>query len=172
MHKANKGVFRAAREEDWDSIYSFVDRIRMRKNETNFVRELKEKNEVVHTTVIDRNGDINGLISYSRLKLMTDNVLNDALVMAPFMVDPMWQGQGLGAELIRQSHVQLIEQKEKLVFVLGEETHYNRFGYTRATASSYTGPYQGPFLLACKWSKDIPSTGSLIYPDAFTHLTQ
>jgi len=172
MHNVNKGVFRATKEEDWDQIYSFIDRIRMRKNETNFVRELKDKDEFVHTSVIDRNGDINGLVFYSRLKLMTDNVINNALVMAPFMVDPIWQGQGLGAELIRQSHAQLIEQKERLVFVLGEESYYGRFGYSRETASTYQGPYQGPFLLACKWSDEFPSTGNLIYPDAFTNLTQ
>lgn len=170
MSKRNTGEIRQVEENDWPQIYTLIERVFMRKDEARFMRELKEKNDLVSVSVIDRNQEIIGLIAYSRLRISCENKIHDALVMAPFIMDPLWQGKGLGSELIRQSHAELIEAKEELVFVLGEESYYGRFGYTQATAAPYNGPYDGPFLLACKWSDNAPPSGELIYPEAFANV--
>ena len=170
MKKRNTGDTRHVDENDWPQIYALIERVFMRKDEARFLRELKEKDDLVHVSVIDRNHEIIGVIAYSRLKVSHDNEVHDALVMAPFVMDPLWQGKGLGSELLKRSHAELMEAKEDLVFVLGEERYYSRFGYAQAIAAAYNGPYDGPFLLACKWSDNVPPSGQLMYPEAFANV--
>ncbi len=170
MSKKNTGEMRTINENDWPQIYALIERVFLRKDEAQFMRDLQAKQDLVYTRVIERNGELTGLIAYSRLKLITDTSIHDALVLAPFVIDPPWQGHGLGAQLIKQSHSDLMAANEKLAFVLGEEEYYGRFGYSRQAASAYSGPYKSPFLLANKWSKDIPETGELVYPVAFANV--
>lgn len=170
MSNNNRGEFRAVREQDWPQIYSLIERVFLRKDEAQFMRDLQEKQDLVYTKVIDRNGEITGVIAFSRLKISSSDVSHDALVMAPFAIDPLWQGHGLGSQLIKDSHKDLIAAKEKIAFVLGEEDYYGRFGYSSATANAYSGPYKSAFLLASKWSNDIPETGELVYPMAFANV--
>ena len=170
MNEKNTGEIRHVEENDWHQIYALIERVFLRKDEARFMRELKEKNDLVYVSVIDRNQEITGVIAYSRLKISHENKIHDALVMAPFIMDPVWQGKGLGSELIKRSHADLMAAKEKLVFVLGEENYYGRFGYAQSTAQPYNGPYDGPFLLACKWSDNAPPAGELIYPEAFANV--
>ena len=169
MSLKNKGEIRAVEENDWPQIYTLIERVFLRQDEAQFLRELQEKQDLVYIRVIDRNSELIGLIAYPRLKLITDAGFHNALVLAPFVIDPLWQGHGLGTELIKQSHSDLMAENEKLIFVLGEEDYY-RFGYSREAASAYSGPYNSQFLLANKWSKDIPETGELVYPMAFANV--
>ena len=134
------------------------------------MQELKSNGDVVYAAVIARHHDINGFIAFSRLKLNENGKIHDALVMAPFLVDPLWQGKGCGSDLIHTAHEVLTNRGEKLIFVLGEERYYSRFGYNKKTASPYKGPYASAFLLATSLANDIPETGTLTYPHAFAKM--
>ncbi len=167
MRNNNNGIIRCVTDDDWPMIYNLIERVFLRKDEALFMKDLNENQDLVYTAVLERNKDINGLVAYSRLKLTHNNQVHDALVMAPLLIDPIWQGKGCGSDLIETSHVALRNAGEKLVFVLGEEKYYSRFGYSQEAAAPYQSPYSGPFLLAAKWSDDIPETGAVSYPPAF-----
>lgn len=164
---------REVKDDDWEQIYALIEKVFLRKDEARFMKQLHEENKVVYAFLLERNKDVIGLIAYSRAILTTEespDKQHDALVMAPFVIDPLWQAKSLGGEMIKCSHQILIDAGEKLCFVLGEENYYKRFGYTNEIASHYKSPYSSPYLLACKWSQNIPQAGSVKYAQAFANV--
>lgn len=161
---------RATQSDDWPQIYSLIERVFLRKDESRFMKQLNESSEIVSSYIIERNAEILGLIVYSRLQILNlenGQPLQSGLVMAPFIIDPAWQGHGLGSELIEFTHEKIQEGEEKICFLLGEESYYSRFGYKNELAEGFESPYQGPYLLAATWSDELPSKGKLEYPQAF-----
>ncbi len=168
------GSFRKVREEDWPQLYSLCERVLLRKDETHFLKKIKQDGDVAACYVLERNGEINAFILYSRVKIVDEqdeSFIENAVVLGPIIVDTIWQGKGIGSKLIAHAHHKIRQEQECLAFVLGEEEYYARFGFSADLASSYKSPYSGPYLLGCKWSDDIPQSGKLIYPAAFAELS-
>lgn len=171
MNLRNLGTIRETRQGDWPEVYALIERVFLRSNEARFMKNLVEHDDVILSLVYQRqpetHGEITGMIAYSRVLLEHEEGLFDALALAPLVVDPLWQGKGIGTELIHLSHKMLIERGEKLSFVLGEPDYYSKLGYTPEVASKFEGPYGGPYLLGFRCAEDIPASGNLIYPEAF-----
>ena len=171
MKTINLGSIRDTKPEDWPEVYALIERVFLRSNEARFMKNLVEKDDVVLSLVHQRHpethGEITGFIAYSRILLEHEDELYDALALAPLVVDPLWQGKGIGTELISISHEILKALGEKLSFVLGEPEYYGKLGYTPEVASKFAGPYSGPYLLGIRCAEDIPDSGNLIYPEAF-----
>lgn len=173
MFEADGVTMRPVKDDDWEQVYALIERVFLRKDEARFMKQLCEENKVVYAYLLERNQDIIGLIAYSRAILTTDSEPDephDALIMAPFTIDPLWQSKSFGGEMIKCSHEELVKAGEKLCFVLGEEAYYKRFGYTHEAAKPYKSPYFSPYLLACKWSQDIPDNGTVKYAQAFANV--
>ena len=76
-----------------------------------------------------------------------------------------WQGQGIGAALIREGLGRLEEHGAQGCVVLGEPEYYSRFGFAHDTMLTYPGPPADYFqrLVLCG---DAPS-GVVSYSKAF-----
>lgn len=111
--------------------------------------------------VADAAGEITGHVLLSALEAPFR-----ALALAPLAVEPLWQGQGIGAALVRAA----IDRAAgwDAIIVLGDPDYYRRFGFSVELAAGYACAYAGPFLMALPLVHDLPATGRLIYPQAFS----
>jgi putative acetyltransferase len=54
-----------------------------------------------------------------------------------------------------------------IVFVLGHEKYYPKFGFTVEATKDFESAYKGPHFMAIRFRYGPPMSGKLIYPDAF-----
>ncbi|MBN9061140.1 MAG: GNAT family N-acetyltransferase [Rhizobiales bacterium 65-9] len=57
-----------------------------------------------------------------------------ALVLGPLTVDPAFEGRGVGSMLMRAAIDAAKAQGETLIYLVGDEPYYRRFGFKRAPA--------------------------------------
>ena len=82
--------------------------------------------------VIESDGKIIGHISYSIGLIDYGSEKIDAVVLGPIAVHRDYQNQGLGSGLIEYT-LNLAGDKFPLVFVIGDENYYHRFGFESAS---------------------------------------
>lgn len=63
-----------------------------------------------------------------------------ALALGPLAVEPAFEGRGVGAMLMRASIDAATTRGEKLIYLVGDEPYYRRFGFKRAPANGATLP--------------------------------
>lgn len=62
-----------------------------------------------------------------------------ALMLGPLAVEPAFEGRGIGSALMRAAIEAAKARNEALVFLVGDEPYYKRFGFRRV-------PAQGPSM--------------------------
>jgi predicted N-acetyltransferase YhbS len=90
------------------------------------------------TLVAEDGGRIVGHVMYSYSALEGSAV--QLLQLSPLSVVPDRQGEGIGAELTRESLRLADERGEPLVLVLGHPTYYPRFGFRPASTLGLLAP--------------------------------
>ena len=94
-----------------------------------------------------------------------------ALALAPVGVRPEHQGRGIGSALIREGLDRARDEGWTAVFVLGDPTYYQRFGFNVDAARGYTCVYAGEyFMVQALGSERIPEFGRIVYPAPFSTL--
>jgi len=94
--------------------------------------------------VIEKDDLIVGSINYSRGKIFFEHDVVDAVVLGPVAIDGNCQGQGLGTELIGYTLDLADRCGIPLIFVIGDENYYSRFGFE--SASKYNLYLEGTSL--------------------------
>jgi putative acetyltransferase len=87
--------------------------------------------------VAEIGGHIVGHVLFSphQMRLLDSNV--PAVNLAPIAVEPAYQGQGIGGQLITEGHAIAASKGYAISFLLGHTMYYPRFGYhTHAYGSS------------------------------------
>ncbi|WP_220432164.1 GNAT family N-acetyltransferase [Falsirhodobacter xinxiangensis] len=112
--------------------------------------------------VAERDGELLGHILLSALEAPFR-----ALALAPVAVEPVWQGQGVGAALIRAA-ISRASGWDAIV-VLGDPAYYTRFGFSVEAAAGFACVYAGPYLMLLPLG-EVPATGRIVYPQAFSTL--
>nr|WP_280517727.1 N-acetyltransferase [Falsirhodobacter halotolerans] len=125
------------------------------------MRHLRSEGAVAAERVAEHGGEITGAALLARLEAPFP-----ALALAPIAVAPMWQGQGIGADLVRAA---LSAAEGAAVFVLGDPAYYGRFGFSAERAAGYVCAYAGPAFLV-HGPQDMPATGRILFPQAFSGL--
>lgn len=75
------------------------------------------------------------LFSPHQIRLLDSTI--PAVNLAPIAVQPVYQGQGIGGQLITEGHAIAVSKGYTVSFLLGHTTYYPRFGYqTHAYGSS------------------------------------
>ena len=137
------------------------------RNDPSTVKEL--------SYVIEEDEKIIGQINYSKGAIRYDDSRKDeGLVLGPISIDKDYQNRGYGSELIEFT-LKLIEEKGiPMVFVIGDENYYRRFGFE--SASRYNLFLEGtnrneecPFFMIKVFDKEnIDSKGGVFSnPDVF-----
>jgi predicted N-acetyltransferase YhbS len=63
-----------------------------------------------------------------------------ALVLGPLTVDPAFEGRGVGSMLMRAAIAGAEKVGGELIFLIGDEPYYKRFGFRRAPANGPSMP--------------------------------
>ncbi|EZH65226.1 GCN5 family acetyltransferase [Bacillaceae bacterium JMAK1] len=96
------------------------------------------------TFVAVDNERIVGHIVLSKITIKNDNDHADSLALAPVSVLPVYQGRGIGSQLIQHALSKATELGHQSVIVLGHEAYYPRFGFTRASDWKIVAPFDVP----------------------------
>jgi len=113
-------------EETRPKVYALLQRAFPYSNyEVELVQKLHENNRSVHEWVCIHTSKVIAYIAFSNA-YHGDAVCG--LHLAPMAVSPDFQGQGVGAELLRFALRQDVIKSQPL-FVLGAPGYYSRFGF-------------------------------------------
>ena len=117
---------------DQDAIYHVNVAAFGRPAEADLVNALRRDNALSLSLVAERDGQLVGHIAFSLVRVADEQNAFDAPALGPMAVLPMHQGQGIGSLLIEAGLAAMVEQRAKIVFVLGHPTYYPRFGFVPA----------------------------------------
>lgn len=156
---------RRTRAEDMDAVVALNDAAFGTKDEGRITRQLQADGDSLLSLVAVDGDDIVGHIEFFRV-LIGGAPLGAGL--GPMSVRPGLQKQGTGGALIRLGLAALEGAGERIVFVLGHDTYYPKFGFTEAAAQPFHTPWSGPHFMALRLGEAAPQSGNLTYPQAFS----
>jgi len=115
-------------------------------NEQFLVERLRKSDAYIPelSMVAEINGKIVGHILLTKLKIKNGMKEFSSLTLAPVSVLPEYQGIGIGAKLILESHKKAKELGHTSVILLGHEKYYPRFGYKHADSFGIKLPFEAP----------------------------
>ncbi|OZB13886.1 MAG: hypothetical protein B7X55_12225 [Rhodobacterales bacterium 34-62-10] len=155
---------RPARPEDKDAIAALNDAAFGGPEEGAIVHALRRDKDSL-LSLVATGGDV--IIGHIEFFCIQVDGAPMAAGLGPMSVKPSFQKQGVGASLIRHGLEALKEAGETIIFVLGHDTYYPKFGFSAATAKPFDAPWSGPHFMALRLAPGGPERGTLTYPAAF-----
>ena len=161
---------RIARPDDTDAICALSDEAFglafSSRDESPLIRALQADGDSLLSLVAEAdNGAIVGHIEFFRIWIDAKPL---AAGLGPMSARPGLQKTGIGSYLVRTGLEELDTLGETIVFVLGHDSYYPRFGFNTETAAPFTAPWSGPHFLAIRLAQGGPTSGTLTYPRAFS----
>lgn len=111
--------------------------------EADLVDSLRAGAFVRLSLVAEVGGEIVGHIMFSRLPIITEKSVVEALALAPMAVLPTHQRRGIGTRLVEEGLRLCREAGHKIVVVLGHPAFYPRFGFSASLAMPLSSPFGG-----------------------------
>lgn len=155
---------RPSRPEFMDAIVAVNDAAFGGPDEGRITRALHAEGDSVLSLVASGNIEIVGHVEFFRVWIDGAPL---GVGLGPMSVLPELQRTGVGASLIRLGLSALEGAGETIVFVLGHEAYYPKFGFAAETARPFTAPWSGPSFMAIRLGPGGPASGELTYPAAF-----
>ena len=156
---------RATTPEDMDAIAALNDAAFGGPDEARITRQLQaDGDRLVSLVAVADDDRLVGHIEFFRI-LIDGKPAGAGL--GPMSVEPACQRSGVGSYLIRTGLEELDMLGETLVFVLGHETYYPKFGFEADAARPFAAPWSGPHFMAIRLAPGGPASGQLTYPRAF-----
>ena len=153
---------RDERSSDWKAVYDVVSSAFGQLAEAELVEELRGAGDSVASLVADEDGHIVGHVLLSRM-----DAPFRALALGPVSVIPARQRSGIGSALVKRALHRARTEGWAAIFVLGDPSYYERFGFDREAAAGFTSPYAGRHFMVLKLSPSLPTTGELRHAPAF-----
>lgn len=160
----NELWLRAARPDDAESIAALNCAAFGNDEESEVVRAIEGSDDSLSSLVAHNDRELLGHIQFFRI-LVDDAPL--AAGLGPMSVAPAHQRKGIGSQMVRFGLLQMQGQGHGLVFVLGHQDFYPRFGFSSEAAACFEAPWSGPAFMALRLREDAPQSGKLTYPAAF-----
>jgi putative acetyltransferase len=165
MSKDNKTIIRPFRPADRAAVLDLNTRAFKQKDEARIIEDLEKAQEIWLEVVAEREGKIVGHILFFPIGVFGKL---GAMGLGPMCVDPKFQNKGIGSDLVNFGLNQAKMAGVPIVFVLGHEKYYPRFGFTVEATKDFESEYKGPHFMALRYRFGPPMSGKLIYPDAFS----
>ncbi len=157
-------IVREATATDRLAILDLNTRAFGRPDEARIIEQLEWDGDVLLQLVAVLDGQIVGHILFYPIGVFGKL---GAVGLGPMSVDPWVQNEGLGSALVTRGLEIVRASGAPLVFVLGHERFYPRFGFSVEATSAFETPYKGPHFFAIRFRHGPPMSGRLIFPDAF-----
>ena len=164
MTDASAVKLRTATEADRPAIAALNTRAFGQPDEARIVADLEKAGDVLLQLVAELDGRIVGHILFYPLGVRGKL---SAAGLGPMSVDPTLQRSGVGSKLVRAGLNMLQTSGVPIVFVLGHEAYYPRFGFSVDAAEEFETPLKGPHFMAVRMRHGPPMSGELIFPPAF-----
>jgi putative acetyltransferase len=157
------------RPEHVDGIYRLnTVAFEGRTEEAELVDALRDSGDLLLSLVATDGDEVIGHIAFSRLTIESADGPVGGVALAPVVVHPGHQGQGVGSMLIRIGIGLLAERDEQVILVVGNPSYYSRFGFSCAAGKRYPGRHSGPHFLALVLGDPAEAPiGPAKYPEAF-----
>jgi putative acetyltransferase len=156
---------RLARPGDSDAIAALNDAAFGGPDESRIIHQLQAAGDSLLSLVAENDTGIVGHNEFFR------NLIDGEPVgagLGPMSAKPGLQKSGIGSYLIRTGLEELEDLGETIVFVLGHDTYYPKFGFEAGTAKPFKAPWSGPHFMAIRLAPGGPASGTLTYPRAFS----
>lgn len=155
---------RDTRPEDLDAIAALNTAAFGGPDEARITRQLHADGDSLVSLVAEKESGIVGHIEFFRILI---DGMPIAAGLGPMCAKPTLQKTGIGSYLVRTGLESLDDLGETLVFVLGHDTYYPKFGFTEEAARPFSAPWSGSHFMALRLREGGPATGTLTYPKAF-----
>lgn len=158
---------RPERADDAADIGEVIIRAFSRADEAQLVARLRKEGDAAISLVAVEDGAVIGHVLLSPMAAPFR-----ALGLAPLAVTPEHQKQGIGAALIKAASAQAWRDGWDAIFVLGDPTYYERFGFRRDLASGFESAFAGAHFMVLSLTGVLPAiAGRVDYAPAFSKLT-
>ncbi len=158
-------LVRPSQTRDLAAIVALNDLAFGGRAEGQIVQALHRSGDGLVSLVAERQDALVGHIQFFRI--WVDGVAN-AVGLGPLSVAPILHKMGIGSQLVREGLAQVSATGESCVIVLGHPTYYPKFGFEAKLAERFSAPWSGPAFMAQYLGEELPPSGELRYPAAFT----
>ena len=142
---------REEKTEDIEAIRAVNDQAFNQPQEGMVIEKLRNSGCDILSLVAVKDNNIAGHILFSPVVLDDHPGVTKGMGLAPMAVLQEFQGQGIGAMLIREGIKRLKERSVPFIIVLGHEHYYPRFGFEPASK----------YGIKCQW-EGIPGEAFMI----------
>jgi putative acetyltransferase len=161
---ADERTFREATRADREAILDLNRRAFGQPDEAEIISKLEKAGDILLEIVAEQEGQIVGHILFYPLGVLGKL---GAAGLGPMSVDPWVQRDGIGSQLVAAGLQRMKDAGVPIVFVLGHEHFYPKFGFTIDATKDFETPLKGPHFFAIRFRFGPPMSGKLIFPDAF-----
>ena len=155
---------RPSKPEDMDAIAALNDAAFGGLDGARITRQLQADGDSLVSLAAVGDTGIVGHIEFFRIRIGGAPV---GVGLGPMCARPGLQRSGIGSYLVRTGLEDLDDLGETIVFVLGHDTYYPRFGFSPEAARPFKAPWSGPHFMALRLAPGAPASGKLTYPPAF-----
>ncbi len=160
----DKPIVRIALKTDKPAIQELNTRAFGQPDEARIIRQLEQDGDVRLQIVAEMDGHIVGHVLFYAIGVR-DRI--GAIGLGPMSVDPWVQREGVGTMMVNAGLVMVRDAGAPIVFVLGHDTYYPRFGFSVEATAEFQSVYKGPHFFALRFRAGPPMSGELIFPRAF-----
>jgi putative acetyltransferase len=157
-------IIREATPDDRSAILDLTARAFGGLEEVEVIEQLERDGDILFELVADFDGKVVGHILFYPIGVFGKL---GASGLGPMSVDPWMKREKIGTNLVNNGLRRLKESGAPLVFVLGHDWFYPRFGFNIEATSEFETPYKGPHFFGLRFRYGPPMSGRLIFPDAF-----
>ena len=157
-------IIRTARQADQPAIQELTTRAFGQEDEARIIRQLEQDGEALLQLVAEMDGRIVGHVMFYLLGVRGRL---SAAGLGPMSVDPWVQKRGVGKQLVNAGLTMMREGGVPIVFVLGHDWFYPKFGFTVDNTEPFQSTYKGPHFFAVRLRPGPPMSGELLFPRAF-----
>jgi putative acetyltransferase len=159
-------IIRGETEADLASIGRIEEAAFQGPGEAKLVDRLRSGGDLHFSLVAEEKVGIIGHVAFSVMKAPFR-----ALGLAPVAVSPLRQNQGVGKALINAGLTKAVEEGWDGVFVLGDPSYYQRFGFSPGLAVGFNCRYAGAHFMVKPLGDALPTmSGAVEYAPAFALL--
>lgn len=124
--------------------------------------------------IAELEGCVVGQVQLSTSWVDAPRQLVEVLVLSPLGVDPAYQRQSIGSQLVRAALVRAEQLLAPALFLEGSPQYYPRFGFSPGRDSGFSPPsarIPDPAFQVVTLTRHQPwMAGALVYPDVFWRL--